>query len=272
MTIPRIRRILVACTAAVTAALAVAAPAQASSATLYAEVDELADNLNSLAWPDQQTYNFYPGEKGYPDVATSVVWGVAGSPTTYESKARCAPLLTQSLKHTFAWATDSYLTAEFGSTSPTSAQYYDGFQAGAEHFTAKTTVPSLVQGDVIAVKYNDSAGGTGDATGHMMVVAAAPQLYDRDGDASTREYAVQVIDSTKNPHGVPSTWSGSPVHLFPDTRRSGTTEYTGVGRGWIFIRTGSDDVPAGHWWGANENLTGEYKSTSTRPMIFRTIP
>ncbi|MCC8251257.1 hypothetical protein [Saccharothrix luteola] len=260
-----IRRTLVACTVAVTAALAATTPAQASSATLYAEVAELADELNSLAWPGQATYNYYP------DGASTVVWGTPGSPTTYESKAKCAPLLTLALRHTFAWATDSYLTTEFGSTSPTSAQYYDGFQAGADHFTAKTTVPSLVQGDVIAVKYLDSAGGTGDATGHMMVVAGTPQLYNRDGDASTREYAVPVIDSTEEPHGVPSTWAGSPVHLFPDTRRSGATEYTGVGRGWIFISTGSDDVPTGHWWGPNENVSTQYKPASTRPMTFRTL-
>lgn len=266
-----IRHTLVACAAAVVAALAVAPSAQASPATLYAEVAELADQLNSLAWPGQDTYNYYPGELEHPDGASTVVWGTPGSPTTYENKAKCAPLFTHALKHTFAWATDSYLTTEFGSTSPTSGQYYDGFQAGADHFTAKSTVPGLVQGDVIAVKYTDSAGGTGDATGHMMVVAGTPQLYNRDGNASTREYAVPVIDSTKEPHGVPSTWAGSPVHLFPDTRRSGTTEYTGVGRGWIFISTGSDDVPTGHWWGANENLTAEYKPTTTRPITFRTL-
>ncbi|MCE6994338.1 hypothetical protein LZG04_05855 [Saccharothrix sp. S26] len=260
-----IRRALVACSAAVVAALAVAPPAQASSATLYAEVAELADELNSLAWPGQATYNYYS------DGASTAVWGTPGSPTTYESKSKCAPLVTLSLRHTFAWATDSYLTAEFGSTSPTSAQYYDGLSAGADHFTTKTAVPALVQGDVIAMKYTDSAGGTGDATGHMMVVAGTPQLYDRDGNTATREYAVPVIDSTKEPHGVPSSWSGSPVHLFPDTRRVGSTEYTGLGRGWIFISTGSDDVPTGHWWGPNENVTTQYKPASTRPMVFATL-
>ncbi|MEV1117638.1 hypothetical protein AB0I91_21425 [Actinosynnema sp. NPDC049800] len=265
------RRILVACAAATAVGFAAAPPAQATSATLYAEVDELAAELNSLPWPDQDTYNYYPGELGHPDGASTAVWGTPGGPTTYESKTKCAPLLTLALRHAFAWATDSYLTTEFGSTSPTSAQYHDGFQAGADHFTVKTTVPSLAQGDVIAVEYLDAAGGTGDATGHVMVVAGTPQLYNRDGDTSTREYAVPVIDSTKEPHGVPSTWAGSPVHLFPDTRRVGATEYTGVGRGWIFISTGSDDVPTGHWWGPNENVTTQYRPASTRPMVFAAL-
>lgn len=267
----RTSRVLVAVVTAAVAALATAGPARATSATLHTEVAELADNLNALSWPAQDAYNFYPGAKGHADVATSVVWGTPGSPTTYESKAKCAALLTQALKHTFPWATDSYLTTEFGSTSPTAAKYYDGFVAGAPHFTARTTVSSLVPGDVIAVRYTDSAGGTGDATGHVAIVTAAPHLYDRDGDAATREWAVRVIDSTSNPHGVASTNTSSPYQTYPDTRADGTTEYSGVGRGWIFISTTAADVPTGHWWGANENVVDQYKPVSTRPMVFRAL-
>lgn len=266
-----VRRTLVACAAAVAAALAVATPAQATSATLYAEVAELADNLNSLPWPGQDTYNFYPGAKGHADVATNVVWGTPGSPTTYLNKSKCAPLVTQALKHTFSWATDSYLEDEFGSFSPTSAQYYEGFLSGAAHFTAKSTVSSLAAGDVVAIKYNDAASGTDDATGHMLVVGGTPQLYNRDSNAATREWAVPVIDSTSYPHGVPSTWAGSPYHLFPDTRRSGTTEYSGVGRGWIFISTTAADIPTGHWWGVNEHVTDWYRPIANRPMVFRAV-
>ncbi|WP_367132598.1 hypothetical protein [Saccharothrix sp. HUAS TT1] len=266
-----IRRTLAACAAVVAATLATATPARATSALLHAELAELADNLNSLAWPGQDTYNFYPGAKGHPNVATSVVWGTPGSPTTYENKSKCAPLLTQALKHTFSWATDTYLDDEFDSPSPTAAQYYDGLQAGAAHFTTKTAVAGLAPGDVIAIKYNDSAGGTGDATGHVLVVAGAPQQHNRDGNASTREWAVPVIDSTSNPHGVASTNSSSPYQQFPDTRAVGATEYSGVGRGWIFISTTAADVPTGHWWGVNENVTDQYKPVSTRPMTFGAV-
>lgn len=266
-----VRRTLLACAAALATALTIPTPAQASSAELYDELAELADNLNALPWPEQDTYNFYPGAKDHADVPTSVVWGIPGSPTTYTSKSKCAPLLTQALKHTFSWATDSYLVDEFGSFSPTAAQYYDGLQNGAAHFTPKTTVPALSQGDVIAIKYTDSAGGTGDATGHVLVVSGTPHLYNRDANTSTREWAVPVIDSTSNPHGAASTWAGSPYQLYPDTRRSGTTEYSGVGRGWIFISTTATDTPTGHWWGANEKVVEEYKPTTTRPMTFSSL-
>jgi hypothetical protein len=259
--------------AAVTATLTVVAqaPASATSATLYGEVAELADQLNTLAWPGQGTYNFYPGAKGNPTVTTSVVWGTPGSPTSYESKAKCASLYTEALKHTFSWATTSYLQAEFGSTSPFAADYYDGFVGGADHFSAKTAVSQLAQGDVIAIKYLDTAGDSGDATGHVMVVAGAPSLYNRDGNAATREWAVPVIDSTSNPHGVASTNPSSPYLSYPDNRSAGITEYSGIGRGWFFIQTTAADVPTGHWWGANENVTSQYKSVTDRPILLQAI-
>ncbi|QFZ21604.1 hypothetical protein [Saccharothrix syringae] len=268
---PALRALIASAATAAAVTLTAVTPAHATSATLYAELAELADNLNALAWPAQDTYNFYPGAKGHADVATSVVWGTPGQPTTYESKAKCAPLFTQALKHTFSWATDSYLQAEFGSTSPNAAKYYDGLTAGADHFATRTTVASLVAGDVIAIKYNDTAGGSGDASGHVAVVAGAPQAYDRDGDAATAEWAVPVIDSTSNPHGVASTSASSPYQSFRDTRAVGATEYSGVGRGWLFIGTDAAGVPTGYWWGANENVVDQYKPVSTRPMVFRAL-
>lgn len=89
----------------------------------------------------------------------------------------------------------------------------------------------LAEGDVIAIKHLDTAGDSGDATGHVMVVAGAPSRYDRDG----------------------------------------TTEYSGIGRGWFFIQTTAADVPTGYWWGANENLTTQYRSVTGRPLLFQAI-
>ncbi|WP_329428127.1 hypothetical protein OG339_01660 [Streptosporangium sp. NBC_01495] len=43
---------------------------------------------------------------------------------------------------------------------------------------------------------------------------------------------------------------------------------TGVGRGWIFIRTDAANRPQGHWWGANKNTTTGYHSVAERPISF----
>lgn len=258
------------------------APASATSDPVYNQVAELADQLNSMPWtdqvnpappPDQADYNAYPGT-GMPNI---VVWGTPGQPTTYLSKTRCAALFTAVLKRTFpSWATNTYLQTEFGNISPFAADYYQGLVdgKGAGHFTVRTTVPQLGRGDVIAIKYTGTTGGTGEPTGHVMIVAGTPSLYDRDNNSTTREWAVPVIDSTTNPHGVARANPSSTYHQFPDTRSITTPiekEYSGVGRGWIFISTTSADQPTGYWWGVNENVTTEYHPMSDRPMVFASI-
>lgn len=60
------------------------------------------------------------------------------------------------------------------------------------------------------------------------------------------------------------------VHLFPRRfcRVPVTGASTGVGRGWIFIRTDAANRPQGHWWGANKNTTTGYHSVAERPISF----
>jgi hypothetical protein len=252
--------------AALSVAIQVPASATTGSDALHAAASELAGQLNSITWPDQSANNFYPG----PGVATTVVWGTPGIAISYQSKAKCAALVTAALEHTFGWATELYLQQQFlpnppsaaiPGVSPTAADYYAGFVAGhgAGHFSAKTTVPALAPGDLIAIKY---PAGSSD-TGHMMIVAQPPSLT-----ANANEWAIQVIDSTSNPHGAASVTKGSPYLSYPDTRADGTTEYSGIGRGWIIVDTDAAGVPTGYRWGVNESTT---YSVSNRPMIFEAI-
>ncbi|MBB5823486.1 hypothetical protein F4562_006548 [Streptosporangium becharense] len=262
-------------TAAGAAALALAGsligatPAQAVPGDTYLTAAEIADNLNSLAWPGQSAYNTY----ATGDQTTSVVWGTPGSATTYFNRSKCAGFVTGVLRQAWPFVTDRYLAGAFGSVSPTAAQYHDAFTAGVEHFTTSADadldqVNELGAGVVIAIRYGGSPTATGDPTGHAMIVADAPVPYDRDGDASTVEWAVPVVDVTSNPHGVASTSPSSPYRNFRDTRAVGTTEYPGLGRGWIFIRTDAANRPLGHWWGANENVTTGYHPMADRPIAF----
>jgi hypothetical protein len=267
----KIRPLIVTMAAAAALSVAVQVPASATAGSdaLYTTVSELAGQLNSIAWPGQWDSNFYPGAKDKPEVATTVVWGTPGDPSSYVSEAKCAALVTAALEHTFGWATELYLQQQFlpnppsaaiPGVSPTAADYYAGFVAGhgAGHFSTKTTVPALAPGDLIAIKY---PAGSSD-TGHMMIVAQPPS------HPAANEWAVQVIDSTSNPHGVASTASNSPYLSYPDTRASGTTEYSGIGRGWIIIDTDATGVPTGYRWGVNESTT---YAVSDRPMIFEAI-
>jgi hypothetical protein len=236
------------------------------SQALLNSQDDIADSLAAIGWPSADTgnYDFYPGALSHPDNGTSVIWGTPGSPTTYHGETKCAPFLTQSLMHSYTWATSSWFTANFGSTSPNSTQYYTALSAGtAQHFDSVAHVQDLQAGDVIAIKYTDSQPG--GATGHTMTVKSL-QTYNRDANTATTEYAVRVIDSTENPHGVVR--STAPYVNFPDTRAttSNTTEYSGIGKGWIFIQIDSAGVPVGYWWGVNENVTTEFHTVAVRPI------
>lgn len=256
-------------TASASSAGASGASAAAMDVTTYQAAAEIADNLNSMSWPGQASYNTYlTGSQ-----STSVVWGTPGSPTTYFNRSKCASFVTKVIKRVLPGATDQYLTDNFGSISPTAAQYHDTFTNGAEYFTtsANSGLDQLTEigaGVIIAIKYNSASPGTGDSTGHVMIVAGDPVPHNRDGNTSTVEWAVPVVDTTSNPHGVAVTSASSPYQNFRDSRAVGATEYPGVGRGWIFIRTDAANRPQGHWWGVNENVTTGYHGVADRPISF----
>jgi hypothetical protein len=130
----------------------------------------------------------------------------------------------------------------------------------------------MAAGSLIAIKYNN--GAEDGASGHMMVVSEAPRLGadSRNGDTDSSVYAVRVMDSTKDPHGVATTWSKSPHWPHKDTRVEGVQggtyvkEWSGAGEGTIFIRANNaTGVPSGYWWGANE---AAFNATADRPMTF----
>ncbi|MEV0732674.1 hypothetical protein [Polymorphospora sp. NPDC050346] len=168
-----------------------------------------------------------------------MVWGTPGSPSTYTATATCAPMVTLSLKRAYGadWATNSFFQTHFGSTSPTSAQYYNAINAGTvPHVKKVGKLTDAFVGDIIAIRYN---GGSGAATGHTAYFAGRTP-YDMDNNPATIEWAVRVLDSTSEPHGV----AGSIPQDFRDSRTVGAVEYDGLGEGtWCSGPT----VPAPSW-------------------------
>jgi hypothetical protein len=237
------------------------------SVKALSEGREMLQELDSIGWPEEQTYNWYVSG------STDVVWGTEGSPTTYRSKAACAPYVSQLLRHTYPeWATDAYFTQEFASQSPNSAKYYEKLKADTlDHFDRVNGIGNVSVGNILAIKYNDSSSESGDVSGHTAVVASTPQPYDKDNDPHTTEYIFKVLDSTSSPHGVASVSPSSPYLDYPDTRAEGTTEYKGLGEGYMVVRVHPVLGIVGYWWGVNENLTDQYHSISDRPMVFGRI-
>ncbi len=259
---------------AVGLALAPATPASAFDLPYhwhaYGHARTVMSQLAPLGWPGQATHNFYPGKNGHPDIDSTLVWGTAGQPTTYAAKAQCAPLITLALKHAYGstWATDDFFETNFGSESPTSAEYYTGVSTGTvPHFAKRTKLTELEMGDLIFIKYLSSNSANGDPTGHTAFFISRTPV-DKDGDPNTLEWAVKVLDSTSNPHGVASVNQGSPYLNHPDTRAVGTTEYDGLGEGTMVLRTDAQGNVLGHWWGINENTVNWWYPVSSRPMVF----
>lgn len=269
------RKALIAGLATVAAATLTATPARAAAYTYpdthYHEANELAGNLNAIAWPSQSALNTYSNS------TPLLTWGTNGIPTSYHNRSRCASFLTEILKHTYSWATPSYFQASYGSTSPYAADYYDTIKGASvsDHYARIGSFSILRQGDIIAIKYLDGgSGGSGETTGHVMIVQDK-HLYDRDGNPATTEWAVRVIDSTSNPHGAAQTAGANSSYMaYPDTRAvpdydgiDEGEEYNGAGRGWIFVQT-VDNRPTGYWWGVNEST---FYPVSSRPMALGRI-
>lgn len=266
----RLYRVLVP--ALVIAGLALSAsPAHAVTyaATAWSEANTLRTSLDSIGWPTEETYNFYPGKNGNPNIASTLVWGA--TPTTSAAKSQCAPMVTLALRHSYSWADDAYFTTNFSSSSPTSAMYHDELMADTlPHFDKKTKLTDLLLGDVIAIKYSASNSGNGDPTGHMAFFVSKTAV-DKDNNPATLEYAVTVLDSTSNPHGVASSSPSSPYQNFRDSRAVGATEYDGLGQGSMVFRVDAVGNVLGYWWGINENVTTEWHPVSDRPVVFGRI-
>lgn len=218
------------------------------------EAEGLVDELNSIGWPTESAYNKYCGTGCSGSVVT---WGTPGNPTTYYNESQCAPFVTQLLKHTYSWATNSYFTTYFSSTSPNSARYYDRINAGTvAHMDKITKVASLQPGDIIAIKYEEGASG---GSGHTPVVRSLAGTVVTDSDPNTTEYVVEVVDSTSNPHGTAPVSTGH-----HDSRSSGSTEYSGVGYGYMVFYADANGDFYGYRWGTDEST---FHPVTTRPIV-----
>lgn len=218
------------------------------------EAEELVDELNSIGWPTESSYNKYCGSGCTGSVVT---WGTPGTPTSYYNESQCAPFVTQLLKHTYSWATSSYFSSEFSSTSPNSARYYDRINAGAvDHMDKITKVADLEPGDIIAIKYEAGASG---GSGHTPVVRSLDGTVVTDSDPNTTEYVVEVVDSTSNPHGTAPVADGR-----DDSRSSGSTEYSGAGYGFMVFYADANGDFYGYRWGTDEST---FHSVTTRPIV-----
>jgi len=195
--------------------------------------------------------------------STSVIWGQPGDLSTWIAHSRCNSFTTAVLKRSYPWATDDYFRTNFaGDTSPQAANYQQAFQngTGGPHFTRIRKVADLKPGDLIAVNYRST-----DPTGHIVMVRQVKGVYTGSMNfAGETQYAVEIMDSTSQAHGVYGLASYAP---YPDTRIvDGATEYQGVGIGhMMFYASDSTGEFSRYRWSVNSGSEFTYP-ISARPI------
>jgi hypothetical protein len=210
--------------------------------------EQLVTNLGLTAWPQQATINEYDAD----GLDTAVTWGSVGIASGWSNDTKCARLVNELFGHAYGWATSTWFEQQLGSASPDSAKWAANV-ATATHLETVGTVSALQAGDVVIV---DKATGVD----HTAVVRQVTPLANAiTPQAGTVQYAVQVLDSTSNPHGWIINGTNHPYMQWADTRRldgagSSVTEYDGAGYGWMVLYANADDGKVYGWrWGVNES-------------------
>ncbi len=239
--------------ATVLAMAALALPASAAATTPVTQHltagEQLVTNLGLTAWPAQGTINTYDAD----GLNSGVTWGTAGVASGWSNDTKCARLVNDLLGHAYGWATSTWFTQQFGSTSPDTAKWVEKVPA-ATHLEPVDTVAGLQAGDVVLFDK------TGSGVDHTAVVRQVTSLANpMTPQAGTVQYAVQVVDSTSNPHGYLINGTDHPFEQWADTRRldgaaGSVTEYSGAGYGWMALYANTSDGKVYGWrWGVNES-------------------
>jgi hypothetical protein len=161
----------------------------------------------------------------YKDVV--MVW----TPTA-KVNAVCSNFITVLLEKTYGWKAK---TAGFATASPDPAMYHDAIEANAKGFTHITEFENVAPGDLLISEYHDDHANIG----HAMIVRNA-QVVDEDEETGIHEWAVEVIDCTKNIHSNDS-------REFIDADGTVTATTQGVGRGTMRVLTLDGDIVGYSW-------------------------
>lgn len=180
-----------------------------------------------------------------------------------------APFFTAALRSAYELSSID-VASLWGSSNPSSPVYYDHILA-QNHFTHITTLDDA-DGDLIAdnIEPGDllSIDAVTGYNGHSVVILSAPERLPGTMNpviAGTRQWAVEIADSTSTGHGCSS--------VFPDSRGCGAGFVAGPGTGYMRLYTDvATGALLGYTWGITSCSTCYY-APATRPYaIGRVTP
>ena len=200
------------------------------------------DPLQHLKVAQELLAHITASNTSYKHGTPDVTWQTSNA-TNYHSYADCSGFLNVLFEYAYQ-VDDAYLNGWLGQTRPQAVNYYNAIKAGAR-FQPISKITDVQPGDIIAIKYLDP-NTHGDNTGHCVLVSSVPTLITPVTKliANTTQYAVNIIDSSEDPHGS------------TDTRNtSATTSYQGLGQGTFRLYATSQGLLTGYSWSTQPPLS-----------------
>ncbi|MEV4345890.1 LamG domain-containing protein [Actinoplanes sp. NPDC049596] len=191
--------------------------------------------------------------------------GAPGDPASWIVRARCASFVSGVLKHAYPWATDAFFDQYFGE-SPEAEDYQRIFAANTcPRLKRVDKVTALRPGDLVAIDYDPARTGPGQLNSGHIVMVRELKGENPNGPSipGAKQYAVEVVDCTADPHGVYGRATYAP---YPDTRMvDDVTNFQGAGIGHMMFYADAAGSFAGYRWSANSGSDGTY-AVSARPV------
>lgn len=186
-----------------------------------------------LQWAEELVDNLALEDNEYDANPSFITWAGVNGATRYASRSYCNSFVTNLLMQAYGWTDDS-IKAWFGVRGPNAGVYTATIDA-EKGFSRIETLDQILPGDIMAISYPDGSS----SSGHVVVVRSAPTYRAATAPivAGTLQFAIDVVDSTRSPHGT------------VDTRiETDGTQHPGAGFGIMRLYTDNALNIVGHAW------------------------
>jgi hypothetical protein len=180
----------------------------------------------------------------------SLTWAGVNNAITSTCSTDCSGFLNHVYTQTYNYSTADY-QSWMGTSRPIALNYYNAIQS-QKYFTKISKVGSMIQGDIIAIKY--PADNTN--SGHILMIVSPPVLRTASAPLvnGTKQYEVSIIDCSSSGHGP------------ADTRYISSGNWVqGVGKGIFRFYVNNQNTVSGYSWSTYSSSV--YYSQSERPLL-----
>ena len=217
---------------------------------------ERTANQSPYYWSNRSVLEVMPENNTYTHGIGSLTWAGINNATTSTCSTDCSGFLNHIYTQTYNYSSADY-QSWLGASRPIALNYYNAIQA-QKHFTKISKVGSMIQGDIIAIKY--PADNTN--SGHILMIVSPPVLRVATAPLinGTKQYEVTIIDCSSSGHGP------------TDTRYISSGNWVqGVGKGVFRFYVNNKDNVSGYTWSTYSSSV--YYAQAERPLaVGRHLP